>query len=336
VTPTQIIAISPPARGFGQDNSNQLVSILVVNTASGFSTIKPLAFKYGSKVLVTSAGPTITVFNQPIKVTIFGQGFADPVAVTLAGVAAQVLQTSGTEVQVLSGIPVVSTCGNISGPVIVTNINDGNSGSGAGFTYIVPKPSVVDVTSSRNDPTGGYPADIHGAFFIPSEDQVQFGTTGVAINAGSTSTDLLVTVPPFTGTFTTSPCGPNNTGTQQVPTSVNVVVTDSLTGCTATLTGGFTYIPAGYPNNCMFPPPTPPTASFVFSVPTGSFKVSFTDTSTGSPTSWSWNFGDGNTSNVQNPTHTYAAAGTYNVVLTVSNAGGTSAPATKAVMVPGS
>ena len=34
---------------------------------------------------------------------------------------------------------------------------------------------------------------------------------------------------------------------------------------------------------------------------------------------WSWNFGDGTTSTQQSPTHTYAAAGTYTVVLTVDN-----------------
>jgi PKD repeat protein len=47
--------------------------------------------------------------------------------------------------------------------------------------------------------------------------------------------------------------------------------------------------------------------------------VSFTDTSTGSPTSWSWSFGDGTSSTVQNPSKTYAAAGTYTVSLTASN-----------------
>ena len=42
---------------------------------------------------------------------------------------------------------------------------------------------------------------------------------------------------------------------------------------------------------------------------------SFTDSSTGTPTSWAWDFGDGNTSSLQNPSHTYAAAGTYSVCL---------------------
>ncbi len=47
--------------------------------------------------------------------------------------------------------------------------------------------------------------------------------------------------------------------------------------------------------------------------------VAFTDLSTGGPTSWSWNFGDGGTSTAQNPGHTYAAGGTYTVSLTVTN-----------------
>lgn len=47
--------------------------------------------------------------------------------------------------------------------------------------------------------------------------------------------------------------------------------------------------------------------------------VVFLDTSTGDPTQWSWDFGDGSTSNARNPTHTYAAPGTYVVVLTASN-----------------
>ena len=52
-------------------------------------------------------------------------------------------------------------------------------------------------------------------------------------------------------------------------------------------------------------------------------EVAFTDLSTNTPTQWAWNFGDGQTSNVQNPTHTYANAGNYTVLLTVTNQDGT-------------
>ncbi|HGY55724.1 MAG TPA: PKD domain-containing protein [Caldithrix abyssi] len=47
--------------------------------------------------------------------------------------------------------------------------------------------------------------------------------------------------------------------------------------------------------------------------------VNFTDQSTGDVTAWSWDFGDGNTSTVQNPSHEYTTAGTYTVTLTASN-----------------
>jgi len=55
---------------------------------------------------------------------------------------------------------------------------------------------------------------------------------------------------------------------------------------------------------------------------TAPLTVQFTDTSTWSPTSWSWSFGDGGTSSLQNPSHEYTAAGTYDVNLTATNAVG--------------
>jgi len=51
-------------------------------------------------------------------------------------------------------------------------------------------------------------------------------------------------------------------------------------------------------------------------------SVAFTDTSTGSPYEWTWDFGDGNKSRLQNPTNVYALAGTYTVTLSAQNAGG--------------
>ena len=51
--------------------------------------------------------------------------------------------------------------------------------------------------------------------------------------------------------------------------------------------------------------------------------VNFTDQSTNSPTSWHWDFGDGNTSSEQNPSNIYNNAGIYTVALTVSGKYGT-------------
>ena len=51
--------------------------------------------------------------------------------------------------------------------------------------------------------------------------------------------------------------------------------------------------------------------------------IQFTDLTTNLPASWAWSFGDGTGSALQNPSHTYAASGTYNVTLAATNANGT-------------
>jgi PKD repeat protein len=83
-------------------------------------------------------------------------------------------------------------------------------------------------------------------------------------------------------------------------------------------------------NHCI----APPVASFTATPTSGlvNLSVAFNDTSTAGDfpiTSWYWDFGDGGTSTLQNPTHTYTTGGTYNVTLTVTDSEGftdTSAP----------
>lgn len=64
----------------------------------------------------------------------------------------------------------------------------------------------------------------------------------------------------------------------------------------------------------------PPAANFSNTpISTCIGNVSFTDQSSNGPTTWLWDFGDGSTSTLQNPSHTYNTNGTYNVSLTVTN-----------------
>lgn len=64
-----------------------------------------------------------------------------------------------------------------------------------------------------------------------------------------------------------------------------------------------------------------PVASFVGAPLSGApgLSVVFDENSTGNPTSYTWDFGDGTRSVQQNPTHVYAAGGSYTVKLTVIN-----------------
>jgi len=69
---------------------------------------------------------------------------------------------------------------------------------------------------------------------------------------------------------------------------------------------------------------TIPVASFAVNATSGTIPcgVQFIDTSTNSPASWVWSFGDGGTSSEQNPAHEYASAGSYSVTLIATNSAG--------------
>ena len=174
-----------------------------------------------------------------------------------------------------------------------------------------------------------------------------------ATNAGGSSTEIktdyiTVTTPPsvaaFTANVTTGPAplavqftdistgsptswlwsfGDGETSTAQNPIHTYTTPGTYTVSLTATNAGGSStetrtnYITVTTP---------PPVAAFTANVTTGPapLAVQFTDISTGSPTSWLWNFGDGATSTAQNPIHTYTAPGTYTVSLTATNAGGSS------------
>lgn len=87
-------------------------------------------------------------------------------------------------------------------------------------------------------------------------------------------------------------------------------------------------------NNVVDPTNQAPASSFTYSA--AGLTVQFTDTSTdsdGAIASWAWNFGDGTTSTQKNPSRTYAAGGTFNVSLTVTDDDGATSSSIQSVTV---
>ena len=76
-----------------------------------------------------------------------------------------------------------------------------------------------------------------------------------------------------------------------------------------------------------------PTANFSYVQSGSSLEISFTNNSLGSFSGLSWNFGDGNTSSANDPTHTYATDSSYIVTLTVNNTFGCSSVFTDTINV---
>lgn len=77
-----------------------------------------------------------------------------------------------------------------------------------------------------------------------------------------------------------------------------------------------------------------PTANYTYTNTSGCLApIQFTDatTPTGTLTQWQWDFNDASTSNLQNPSHTFATGGSYNVVLRSITADGCYADVTKTI-----
>ncbi len=152
VTFDRIIALTPPALGFGSALRDQQVTLRVLNQASGTDFVLPGAFRYGPGMQITAVGPTSGSALGGTRVRIDGWGFDEPVAVVIGGVAANVVSVSGTQIIATTNRPFIPNCApgtTIAGDISVTNIEDGATALIAGgFTYILPRLQLLSVTPS--------------------------------------------------------------------------------------------------------------------------------------------------------------------------------------------
>ena len=149
---------------------------------------------------------------------------------------------------------------------------------------------------------------------------------GANVTATATTTATTATVSP-TATATTSATA-THTATQTTTattTATSAASTTSTTTATTTATTAVTTAVTSVATTSSTSQ-VKPTAGFSADHLSGlpPLDVQFTDLSTGGPVSWTWDFGDGESSTDQNPSHTYDTAGGYTVTLTVVNRQGTS------------
>lgn len=181
-----------------------------------------------------------------------------------------------------SPVQVAATASNLPAGTYSATITDAN-GCTAITSATITEPPGMSLTASSTPASCGK-AD---------------GTANVAASGGQT---------PYSFMWLTNPVQVNASATNLAAGNYSVIVTDA-NGCTqfqsAAVTGG-----------------VPPAANFSFTPETllvTDPQVSFSDLSLNT-SSWFWNFGDGNSDTVQNPSHTYADTGTYCITLTVQDA----------------
>lgn len=162
----------------------------------------------------------------------------------------------------------------------------------------------------------GQCADVNASFTTsqtdicgPGAQTISFTNTSTGVNNGVATYEWFLNGTSFDNT--TGLVAPTNSTISAVGIyTYMLVATDASVPCTDTAT----IVVQIYPD---------PNASFTFAPDNqcAGTNVVFNNSSTGTQgsTTFSWNFGDGNTSTDENPSHQYAAGGVYTTTLTVSN-----------------
>jgi PKD repeat protein len=289
--------------GYFKDADGNSVQLISVKTANGAATLQFFAgADIGTANLLAQLGTsvgrlTVSITTAPIP----------PVAdfeVNASGLRAIFTNLStGTPTPTYAWdfgdkTPIVTSAAPIHDyalagtyTITLTAKNDGGSNARSRFLTVTPTPLLASFTSKATGLTVGFTDTSVGN---PASWLWDFGD-------GPNATSTLQ----------------NPQYTYQAPGTYNVTLNISGGGQTASA------------KNFVTVSAMAPAADFTYAAT--NLQVSFTDTSTNSPTSWSWNFGDNSALDTsRNPVHVYPMAGVYAVALTVQNAVG---PSTKSKFV---
>jgi PKD repeat protein len=338
-TETQTVTINPPppVASFTAQPVSGTIPLTVTFTSTSTGIIDTVAWDLDADgVFDDATGPTATrtfdiAGDHTVGLSVTGPGGSST--------------TSQTVVANLPPPPVASfTAMPSAGTAPVTvNFNDTSTG-------VITSRSWDFDGDGVTDDTGATPSHI---FSSPGVFQVYLTVTGPG-GSSTTSQTLTVATPPPEASFTAAPTSGTAPLTVQFTNTstgdITSLVWDAGDGDTTTVTDPSSFslpvqatyeIPGTYTATLTAtgpggsdtatqvitvsaPPPAAPDASFIASPQTGTapLLVNFVDTSTGSITSWSWDFGDQSSTTAQNPSHTYTDAGTFVVRLTVTGPGG--------------
>ena len=224
------------------------VDVLVTNMTSGKSDKLDGAFTYGDPLFITGNTPSEGVPGDLI--IIYGSGFEDPLQVTLGGNPLNVVNVSGTELVVQIPTDWEPTCGDSNGTFTVTLLRTNQTATGGNFSILGNTPLVLSVSPVilAENSFGDLDPDsltIIGQYFA---DDVQVALGGYIVPSSNVSvtSDTAIEVsnlPDTTGlgiVFDTTSSGCTVAGEiRDLPTAVNVTVTNFPGSCADTLTAAF-------------------------------------------------------------------------------------------------
>ncbi|MDK2910086.1 MAG: hypothetical protein PWR20_1653 [Bacteroidales bacterium] len=220
----------------------------------------------------------------------------------------------------------------LSGSIVTWNWNFGDGGQSnlQNPQHIYANPGTYLVTLVVSNSLGCADSSLLPVQVLPLPE-AGFTFSNACLGSGTQFTDQSSTTNGVISNWLWN-FGDGNSSNQQNPIhtfvfagtfNTSLTITDSA-GCQATYTQPVEVLPL-------------PTADFSFTDNfCGNTEVQFTDLSSGNGsaiTTWYWDFGDGDTSALQNPTHLYASPGNYTVSLQVTNANNCVGTLTKPLLI---
>lgn len=292
-------------------------------------------WNFGNGTVSDTEGPHVVSYPNPGNYTITLTASNS----TSVGVASDAIISYGKPVSSFN------TVGPTTGlPPLLTTFVDTSTNNPTTWAWKVTNHATSAVITTAGTQNFQYTATTNGVYDV---SLIASNQAGASIN---TATAQIVTVtspvasftrtptvavaqPPltvsFTDTTTNTPTswlwnfGDGTTSTLQSPSHLYTTAGVFTVSLTATNSAGSNTvtIPASVQTAVL------PVANFTYAGATSGstpLTIAFADTSINSPTSWLWDFGDGNTSSLQSPSHTYSATGVFTVTLVAANAIGSS------------
>src|SRR4029453_18853800 len=300
-----------------------------INTTTG--SVTALLVDFGDNTTSTAQNPPAHSYSAPGSYTM---------KLTATGSGGSVTKTATTAINVVAAAPVTNFTMTPTSGAAPLNVTFTNTTTGSVTTWAW---DFGDNTSStaQNPPAHSYSAP--GSYTVkltatgPGGSVTKTASTPISVVAAAPVANFTMTPAsgsaPLNVTFTNTTTGSvtswlwdfgdNTTSTVQNPPAHSYGAPGSYTvKLTAPGPGGSVTKTATTAINVVA---AAPVANFTMTPASGSapLNVTFTNTPTGSVTSWLWDFGDNTTSTAQSPSHTYSAPGSYTVKLTATGPGGT-------------
>jgi len=260
----EILVESPAGRDTSPTGEGPVVgpvTVSVRNINSNQAGTLTGGFLYKNAMQIIAVGPGGAVAGVAgTRVTIDGNGFVSPVVIvvrtTEGDIGLQPISVTGTKIVAIAPAILPSSCEDLIGPLIITNIVNGDQAEGPPFTFFVPEPIIVNVSPSTvvagqnvvvtvaNASPGGTRLTLGDRSVFPTTSTFD-ETTRVATFTIATPTDI---------DFPTVACTiAGVTGERQTGVRFDVGYENVTTSCTDTATQALLINPLD--TSCVLPPP---------------------------------------------------------------------------------